>query len=281
MSIAVEPSAASCGATVRGVDLTDVSERVAADLRELWLRHQVLAVAGSPPMSLEQFERFAQMFGPFGVDPYLTPIAGHEHVVELRREAEETSSIFAETWHSDWSFLPHPPAATMLYGIEVPPVGGDTLFVDQYAAYDALPDDLRRECEGRQGIHSARYGYSKQMGVFGAKDVGRSMTIITDDSAMATQPHPIVRVHPETGRRALFASPSYTIGVEGMDPAEGRALLTRLFEHQGDPAFVYRHRWEPGMLVIWDNRCVTHAATGGYAGHRRRMYRITVADRAA
>lgn len=280
MSIDVQPSGASCGATVRGVDLTALSDDLVAELRAAWLEHQVLAVAGSPTLSIEQFEQVASAFGPFGEDPYLANIPGHEHVVELRREADETSTLFAETWHSDWSFLPTPPAATMLYGVEIPPVGGDTLFTDLHAAYEMLPDDLGEEVEGRNGIHSARHGYAKS-GYYGDRDEGRSMAIISDDSALATQPHPIVRVHPETGRKALFVSPSYTIGVEGLADDEGRALLARLFRHQDNPDLVYRHRWEPGMLLIWDNRCVNHAATGGYDGYRRRLYRITVGERAS
>lgn len=275
--IDVAPTGQTCGALVKGVDLTKADSDQIAQVRKAWLAHQVVCVTGSPRASVDQFTAFARAFGPFGDDPYLPYMPGHAPVVELRREPDETSTIFADTWHSDWSFQTTPPAATLLYGVEIPPVGGDTLFTNLYAAYDALPSDLGREVEGRKAIHSAVLGYSKQ-GAYGANDSGRSFQIKTDDAAWETQTHSIVRVHPETGRKALFVSPGYTIGVEGMGDEEARDLLGRLFLHMDNPEFVYRHRWSPESLLIWDNRCVNHKATGGYEGHRRRLYRITIAD---
>jgi taurine dioxygenase len=207
-------------------------------------------------------------------------VPGHPHVAQVRREADEATPIFAESWHSDWSFLPGPPAATLLYGDVIPPVGGDTLFANQVAAWEALPAALRKQVDGRMGIHSARRGYARD-GKYGAGDRGRSMAIRYSDSALATQTHPLGRVHPETGRTALFVSPGYTIGIEGMPDDEAQALLGELFAHQVKPEFLYRHRWSTGMLVMWDNRAVVHAATGGYQGHRRLLHRITVAERGA
>jgi len=162
----------------------------------------------------------------------------------------------------------------------IPPVGGDTLFANQYEAWSALPEALRSTLQQRRGVHSARRGYSRQ-GRYGEADKGRSMAIRYDDSALATQTHPIARRHPETGRTALFVSPGYTIGIEGLPDDEANALLLELFTHQARPQFVYRHRWDSGMLVLWDNRCLVHAATGGYQGHRRLLHRITVGERPA
>lgn len=130
----------------------------------------------------------------------------------------------------------------------------------------------------RNGVHSARRGYSRQ-GIYGENDRGRSMAIKYSDSAMATQTHPIGRVHPETARTALYVSPGYTIAIEGMREDESAALLAELFAHQVRAEFVYRHQWASGMLVMWDNRCLVHAATGGYDGHQRLLHRITVADK--
>jgi taurine dioxygenase len=199
--------------------------------------------------------------------------------VQVRREADEKTPIFAETWHSDWSFLKTPPAGTVLYGSVIPPVGGDTLFADQYAAWEGLPATMRTLLGGRMGIHSARRGYSRE-GMYGERDKGRSMAIRFGDSALKTQLHPIARPHTETGRLALFVSPGYTIGIDGMPDDEATAILRELFAHQCRPEYVYRHKWSEGMLTLWDNRCVIHAATGGYEGHRRLLHRITVADRA-
>ena len=280
MALSVTPQAAPCGAIVRGADLCrPLSPGQAAEIRQAWLAHQVLAFPDQP-MSVADLERFATAFGPFSPDPYFEAIPGHPHVAQVKREADETSSIFADNWHSDWSFLPSPPAATLLYGDVIPPVGGDTLFANQYDAWDALPATMQALLQDKQGIHSARRGYSRQ-GRYGEQDAGRSMAIKFDDSALATQLQPVARRHPETGRTALYVSPGYTIGIAGLPDDQAQALLAELFAHQGQARFVYRHRWQPGMLLMWDNRCLVHAATGGYQGHRRLLHRITVGERLA
>ena len=278
MALSLSPEAAPCGASVRGVDLCRaLSAAQVAEIRQAWLAHQVLAFPDQA-MSVDDLERFASTIGPFSPDPYFQSIPGHPHVAQVRREADETSSIFADNWHSDWSFLPSPPAATLLYGDVIPPVGGDTLFANQYAAWDALPAAMQALLRPLQGVHSARRGYSRQ-GRYGEKDAGRSMAIKYDDSALATQLQAVARRHPETGRTALYVSPGYTIGIDGLPEDEAQALLAELFAHQGQERFVYRHRWQAGTLLMWDNRCLVHAATGGYQGHRRLLHRITVGER--
>ena len=280
MTMTITPHAAPCGASVQGIDLREaLAPDTVARLRQAWLQHQVLAFPDKA-LSLEDLERVALHFGPFGTDPYFGSVAGHPHIAQVKRDADEKTKIFAETWHSDWSFLAAPPQATLLYGNVIPPVGGDTLFANQYAAWDALPPAMQTRLQGLQGVHSARRGYARD-GMYGERDKGRSMAIRYDDSALATQTHPIGRVHPETGRRALYVSPGYTIGIEGMDDAEAQPLLMELFRHQVRDDFIYRHRWQPGMLLMWDNRCVIHAATGGYDGHARLLHRITLAERRA
>lgn len=278
MALEVTAQDAPCGALVRGVDLSvPLDAATVADIRAAWLRHQVIAFPDQS-LSVEDLERFAHYLGPFGEDPYIAAIPGHPHVVQVRREADEKTPIFAESWHSDWSFLPKPPAGTVLYGNVIPPVGGDTLFANQYAAWDGLPATLKAALDGRMGVHSARRGYAPQ-GLYGERDQGRSMAIRFGESAMKTRLHPLGRTHTETGRVALFASPGYTIGIDGMPEDEATAILLEVFAHQAKPEYVYRHRWSEGMLTLWDNRCLIHAATGGYAGHRRLLHRITVADR--
>jgi taurine dioxygenase len=280
MPLTITPQSAPCGATVHGIDLRQpLSAGTVAQIRTAWLQHQVLAFPDQA-LSLQDLERIAQHIGPFGSDPFFGSVPGHPHIAQVRRDADETTKIFAETWHSDWSFLPQPPQATLLYGNVIPPIGGDTLFANQYAAWEALSPAMQTLLRDKQGIHSARRGYARD-GMYGERDKGRSMAIKFDDSALATQTHPIARVHPETGRTALFVSPGYTIGIEGMADAEAQPLLLELFHHQVREDFVYPHSWQPGMLVMWDNRCVVHAATGGYDGHARLLHRITVAERAA
>lgn len=278
MSLSITVQNAPCGALLRGIDLSQpISAAQAAEIRSVWLQHQVVGFPDQA-MSVDDLERFAATVGPFAPDPYFQSIPGHPHVAQVKREADETSTLFADNFHSDWSFLASPPAATLLYGDIIPPVGGDTLFANQYDAWDALPAAMKSLLDGKQGVHSARRGYSKQ-GRYGEGDKGRSMAIVYDDSAMATQLHPIARRHPETGRTALFVSPGYTIGVDGLPDDEAGPLLAELFKHQARPEFIYAHRWQQGTLLMWDNRCLVHAATGGYDGHRRLLHRITMGER--
>jgi taurine dioxygenase len=269
-----------CGARVTGVDLTASLDAVTvAAIRAAWLEHHVLAFPGQS-VTDDDLERFTLHFGPFGDDPFIAPIGGREHVIAIRRRAGETSPLFAENWHSDWSFQERPPAGTCLYGITIPPVGGDTLYADQHAALDAMPADLRSRLEGRMAIHSARGGYAPS-GMYGEADqrTDRSMDIRPSEAAMATQLHPIVRRHPETGRLGLFGCIGYIIGIDGLPEDESRELLFEMYQWQTRDEFVYRHRWEPGMLVMWDNRSVLHRATGGYDGHDRLLHRTTIGAR--
>jgi len=280
MTLRVEPSGVGCGALIRGVDLSRPHSPAEINLiRRAWLGHQVIGICDQN-LEISDLERFAAALGPDGDDPFIASIAGHPRVVEVRREADETTPVFAEAWHSDWSFLEASPAGTLLYGKIIPPVGGDTLFANQYAAYDALSAAMKSRISGLQGIHAARRSYSPG-GVYGERDKGRSMAIRFSERAMATQLHPLVRRHLETGRSALFVNMGYTIGIDGMNETDATALLTELFAHQTRPEFVYRHRWSPGLLTLWDNRCLLHTATGGYQGHQRFLWRITIGERRA
>ena len=278
MVIEVTPQQASCGALIRGIDLRkDLSAAEVAAVRAAWLKHQVVAFPDQP-MEITDIERFATYMGANGEDPYIEAIAGHPRVVQVRREPDEKTPVFAETWHSDWSFLKRPPAATVLYGNIIPPTGGDTMFADQNAAWEGLPGSMKALLKDRMAVHSARKGYAKD-GMYGERDKGRSMAIKYGDSALKTQLHPIARAHTETGRLALYVSPGYTIGIDGLPDDEAIPILKELFAHQAKPEFQYRHKWSQGMLLMWDNRSVIHAATGGYEGYRRLLHRITVADR--
>jgi taurine dioxygenase len=254
----------------------NIEPGAAREIRQAWLAHQVLAFPGQA-MDDDALERFTRAMGTFGEDPFIAPIPGRTHILEVRREADETTPLFAETWHSDWSFLQVPPAATILLGLAIPPVGGDTLFANQYAAYEALPAAMKARIDGAMAYHSAARGYARD-GLYGDKDVGRSMSIRPSDKAKNRQLQPMVRTHPETRRKALFVNMGYTTAIEGMAEDEGWALLLELFQHQMKDEFVLRQKWSPGMLLMWDNRCVTHRATGGYEGHRRILHRTTVAE---
>lgn len=281
MTLAVTPSGRPCGARVTGVDLRELDDATVADVRAAWLTHRVLAFADQH-LSDDDLERFARRFGPAGDDPFFEPIDGHPSIAAIHRRADETAPVFAEVWHSDWSFQPHPPDGTCLYAKIIPPVGGDTHFVDQQRALAAMPADLRRRIDGLVAVHSARGGYAPD-GRYGSQADGenRAMRIITDDRAYATQTHPLVRNHPETGAETLFSTLGYIIGIEGMADDDALSLLSEVHAWQTRPEFQYHHRWEPDMLVMWDNRCVLHKATGGYDGYERLLHRITIGQRAA
>jgi len=276
--IEVDRIDAPCGATVRNIDLSSgVSEEVVAALRQAWLQYHVL-VFPNQELSPEDLERFALGFGNFGNDPFFKPIKESSHIAAICRDANETTPLFAENWHTDWSFQAKPPIATCLYGIKIPPKGGDTLFSNQHKAYDELPSELKGKIEQLTAIHSAESAYSPD-GVYSDRhegNAGRSMSIVVSDEARQTQNHPFVRPHTETGALALYSTAGYIQGFVGMAVEESKELLQELYQYQGSPQFVYRHKWQPNMLVMWDNRSVLHKATGGYDGYDRLLHRITI-----
>lgn len=276
MSIVVTPSGQACGATVTGINLSEpLKDEQVSEIRAAWLEHHVLSFPRQK-MSDDDLERFTLYFGGFGHDPFFDPIEGRKHIAAIRRDADETSPLFAENWHSDWSFQKHPPAGTCLRSIKIPQNGGDTLFANQHAALDAMPSPLRAKLEDKIAIHSAQMAYAPD-GAYGEKDEGRSMAIRPDESARETQLHPLVRAHPETGRLGLFSCMGYIIGLEEMSQTEALPLLTELYAWQSREEFIYRHKWEADMLIMWDNRSVLHCATGGYEGHDRLLHRTTIA----
>lgn len=276
MALRVEPSGQACGARVTGVDLkAPLDNGTVAAIRAAWLEHHVLAFPDQH-LNDDELERFTLCFGAFGEDPFFAPIPGRRHIAAIRREADEQTPLFAENWHADWSFQARPPAGTCLNAVDIPPIGGDTLFANQHAAWDALPPDQQARYADLVAIHSARLPYAPD-GTYGTRDKGRSMDIRPSKAALATQTHPLVPAHPETGRRGFYSTLGYIIGIEGMAQDQAIALLQELQAWQSDERFVYRHRWEPGMLVMWDNRSVLHRATGGYEGYRRELHRTTIA----
>jgi len=277
MALSITPSGQTCGASVRGVDLREpLDQAVAADIRTAWLAHRVLAFPDQP-LTDDDLERFTLAFGPFGDDPFFKAIDGHPHIAAVARAADETAPVFAESWHADWSFQEFPPDGTCLFGKIIPPTGGDTLFLNQAAALAAMPTDLRARIEDVQVVHSARGGYAPD-GLYGKGDEGsnRAMQIVYSDDAYATQTHPLIRIHPETGEETLYGTIGYIIGIDGMEQDEAMGLLSEVYAWQTRDEFIYTHNWEANMLVMWDNRCILHRATAGYDGHERLLHRTTI-----
>lgn len=273
----VEPSGAACGAVVTGVDLsTELDAGVIRAIRRSWLEHHVLAF---PEQTLtdEDLLRFTRYFGGVGEDPYFVSIAADNPVVALTRRADETAPVFAESWHSDWSFKADPPIGTCLYSLTIPPVGGDTGFINQHKALAAMPADLRAGIEHRMALHTAAGAYAPD-GTYGERDAGsdRSMKILFSETARQVHAHPFILRHPESGRETLFGCLGYIVGVAGMPDAQAQELIRELYAWQIREEFQYTHRWQENMLVMWDNRSVLHRANGGYDGYERELHRTTI-----
>ena len=274
--ITVQPVAGACGAIVGGVDLAhDLDDDVIAEIRRAVLDHQVVFFRAQD-LTPEQQVGFSRRFGPFSPVPFIEPIAGHAEVIAVVREATEAQSYtFGSLWHSDFSFFAEPPFASILHAREVPPYGGDTLWANQALAYSALSSGMQAMLAGVSAVHSATKAYSPSMQRL--HDTFTGMTVHTSEEADRTQLHPVVRVHPETGRPALFVNAQYTIGLDGFFPNESRPLLAALFAHATDPRFTCRWQWEVGDVAMWDNRCLQHMVMADFTGHRRYMRRTTVA----
>jgi len=278
MDLKVKFSGQSCGAEITGIDLKkSLSECQILKIRDLWLEFHVL---NFPNQSLtdDDLERFTLYFGSFGDDPFIAPIPGRENIIAVKRTPDEKVPIFADNWHTDWSFQENPPAGTCLFGKIIPMHGGDTLFANQHLALEKMPLSLRKRIEGKEAIHSALVPYSPGGG-YGDKDreMGRSMDIRASNKALAKQLHPIIKQHPETKKEGIYGTIGYIIGIDGMDNQEAMKLLVELSAWQCRDEFIYRHKWKKDMLIMWDNRSVLHRATGGYEGNERLLHRTTIA----
>jgi taurine dioxygenase len=273
-NITIERLAGTCGAIVRGIDVsTPQSPAEIEQLKTLLDEHLVIALA-EQDIDLDRLEQFTDEFGGRSVTPFVTPVEGRPNVIRVIKEPTDELN-FANNWHTDLSYLPAPPAYTILHAREVPDAGGDTMWANQYMAYETLPDKVKEQINGLRTTHSAGLAYGTG-GYLEAVADKSSMGIEPSKDAYETRSHPLVIRHPRTGRPALFVNSSYTTEIEGMDADQGRELLGRLMMHATNPNFTCRLRWEPNMLTIWDNATTQHLAINDYAGDRREMFRTSV-----
>jgi taurine dioxygenase len=278
-TLTIERIAGALGAEVRGIDLTtELTDHDVAALRAALLEHQVVFLRDQP-YATEHLERLTMQLGGHGHTPFLESMDGHLGVVRVVREASESGFNFGGQWHSDWSFQPEPPAFTLLWSLEVPPHGGDTMWANMALAFDTLSVGLRETLSTLRAVHSAGWAYSSN-GVLARTASQRSMQIATSDDALAEHTHPVIVTHPETGRQALFINPTYTVRFDGWSAADSAPLLQHLYAHATRDAFTCRFRWTPNTLAIWDNRVTQHNALNDYAGFRRELHRTTVAGSA-
>lgn len=269
----IQPLAGALGAEIRGISLKALDEAGWRRVHEAFLRYAVLAIRGQ---SLEPADlmRVGARFGEPCHYPFVTGLEGYPHIFEVVKEEAETVN-FGGNWHSDTTYLAQPPLATLLYAVETPTHGGDTLFASTSAAYDALSEGMRRLLDPLVGVNSA--GLKHGGGRHQMHKTINSMKLHDIESAERYEAeHPVVRTHPDTGRKALYVSRSHTVRFRNMSDEESRPLIDWLQAHQTRPEFTCRVRWEPGTLTIWDNRCTQHNAVNDYHGQRRRMRRLTV-----
>ena len=260
--------AGALGAEIEAVDLAArLSPDAVAEIRRAFLEHQVIFFRDQP-LAPAQFMAFARHMGRPIEYPFVKGIEGFAEVIEVRKLEHERQN-FGGIWHSDTAYLAEPPMGSMLLAREVPPYGGDTEFASQYAAYEALSEGMRRLLDGLKAVNAS----SKADATRTREDLTRQKEIVAEYVAE----HPVVRTHPETGRKALYVNVGHTVRFSGMSEEESAPLLAFLFRHQVRPEFTCRFQWRAGSLAFWDNRCTQHNPVNDYHGHRRVMHRITLA----
>jgi len=268
----------SCGAIANGIDVSVPQTPAQIEtILELLDEHLVVAFPHQQ-LDLDRLEAFTDELGGCDTTPFITPVDGRPHVIRVIKEPSDELN-FANAWHTDLSYLTAPPAYTVLHAHDVPAVGGDTMWANQYLAYDTLPDAVKEQIAELRATHSAGMAYGTG-GYLEAVAGKSSMTVAPSPAAHASETHPLVIRHPRTGRSALFVNSVYTTGIEGIDQIEGAALLARLTTHATHANFTCRLHWEPDMLTIWDNNATQHFAINDYHGHRRELFRTSVAGTA-
>jgi alpha-ketoglutarate-dependent taurine dioxygenase len=280
--IEAKPIAGALGAEITSVDLGKLDDETFREVEAAWLEHLVVFFRNQT-LTPEQQIAFARRFGEIHHHPFMKGMDEHPEILEIIKEEGDTRA-FGEVWHTDQMFNPKPAKATILYAKETPDAGGDTLFANMYLAYDALSDSMK---EMLKGIKTWNVGDRKKLSrtnEIGSTGGGSRYTgnekmaaKVRDPGDLQTESvHPLVRTHPETGRKALYIS-NHTQTLYGFKHAEAQPIIDFLITHAVQPEFTCRFRWEVGSLAIWDNRCTQHRALNDYAGKRRRMHRITIA----
>jgi taurine dioxygenase len=267
----IQPIAGALGAELHGVNLADdLPDATIAEIRQALLDNLVIFFRDQD-LPNERFSSLAKRFGQPVEYPFIKGIDGFPEIIAVSKLEHERNN-FGGVWHSDTTYLDQPPLGTMLVARELPPYGGDTLFANQYMAYEALSDGMKAFLDGATGIStSAKADVSRT----------REDRVKSDGTEAARKTlqarHPAVRTHPETGRRALYVNTAHTQRFDNMTEEESAPILNYLFQHQIKPEFTCRFRWQPGSVAFWDNRCAQHNPINDYHGFRRIMHRITLA----
>lgn len=271
--LSVTPLSGVGGAEVHGLDLsTDLDAAVVDQIRRAFVDHHVL-VFRDQQLTPDRQMAFGRYFGELDTHPFVVANAEHPYVLDIVTEPDDRfGSNFGGGWHSDLTFLEEPDLGSVLYAIELPSAGGDTLFANQHAAYDGLSDTMKAMIDPLVAVHTP----SMQYGAGGLSTQTRSMATKGSDRAAGTTEHPVVRTHPESGKKGLFINRAFTASIKGLKRTESAAMLEFLHQHATNERFTCRVKWQPGTLTMWDNRSVQHFALHDYAGERRYMRRITI-----
>ena len=270
-ALEVRPVAGALGAEILGIDLShDLGEESVAAIRAAWLKHLVIFFRDQtlPPAA---FLGVARRFGQAVEYPFIKGIEGFPEITPVIKLEHETMN-FGGLWHSDTAYLECPPMATMLIAREVPPFGGDTLFANMYLAYETLSDGMKRMLDGLVTVNSSAKADVTKTREDRMRDGAKESA-----KTQYTAEHPVVRTHPETGRKALYINGGHTVRFKDMTEQESAPLLQFLFQHATRPEFTCRFRWDVGSIALWDNRCTQHNPINDYHGFRRVMHRVTLA----
>jgi alpha-ketoglutarate-dependent taurine dioxygenase len=254
------------GAEVRGLDCSEPFDaRTLAAVREAWLEHLVLFFPDQH-LTPDQQTAFARQFGPITTGHPVEPVLeGHREVLPIDSIKDRTNF-----WHTDVTYMATPPNGSVLYAVTLPAAGGDTMWADTRAAYDTLATPLQSFCDTLVAYHYDPY-YAQRIADGEANDWDGERV-----ERLWPVEHPVVRVHPETGRKNLFVNPQFTVGLKGFDGVQGPGLLRVLYDHMTQPQFIVRYRWRPGTLAFWDNRTTMHFGIYDYGDDRRIMHRVTL-----
>jgi taurine dioxygenase len=267
--IEVRPIAGALGAEIHGIDASrELHAEVIAEIRQAWLDHLVIFLRDQQ-LTPDALVAFARAFGEPMEYPQLKGLAECPFVTPVVKLEHERVN-FGGVWHSDTTYLDVPPMASMLYAVETPPYGGDTLFANQYLAYETLSDGLKRMLDGVTGVSTSTKAEVSRTREDRLRESGATLKPLTGQ-------HPAVRTHPETGRKALYINVAHTSHFKEWSEDESAPLLDYLFSHQVKPEFTCRFQWKPGSLAFWDNRCAQHNPVNDYHGYKRVMHRVTLA----
>ncbi len=270
-AIEIRKMSPSLGAEIFGVNLAGgLDDETFATIRQAFVDHSVIFFRDQE-LQPEDHIAFAERWNKININRFFHPVEGYPMIAEVRKEPEDKQNI-GSNWHTDHSYDQVPAMGSVLYALETPPVGGDTLFSSMYQAYETLSDGLKSMLEGLDAHHSSRHAFGAQR----ADEATKTGRIGNAELATQDAVHPVVITHPMSGRKALYVNPDFTLGFVGWTEEESKPLLDYLYAHASRPEFTCRFAWAEGSVAFWDNRATWHRALNDYHGHRRLMHRITV-----